>query len=117
MTCFVNINQKLAQNSLDSSISITANTNTPAVPGDHSKQNSMPSKNSMEKDVNFFGAELSKYLKDQLLALVKEFPYGIEGADMLTKEAAQNRSVAEGTENQSQIEVKICDKNSHLKDQ
>uniref|UniRef100_A0A8C9N879 Retroelement silencing factor 1 n=1 Tax=Serinus canaria TaxID=9135 RepID=A0A8C9N879_SERCA len=111
-----NINQKLAQNSLDSSISITANTNAPSVPGDHSKQNSMPSKNSTEKDVNVFGAKLSKYLKDQLLALVKEFPYGIEGADMLTKEAAQNRSVAEGTENQSQKEVKICDKNSHLKD-
>ncbi|XP_071278508.1 retroelement silencing factor 1 isoform X1 [Agelaius tricolor] len=111
-----NINQKLAQNSLDSSISITAKTNAPAVSGDHSKQNSMPSKNSMEKEVNFFGAKPSKYLKDQLLALVKEFPYGIEGADMLTKEAAQNRSAAEGTENQSQKEVKICDKNSHLKD-
>ncbi|RLW01783.1 hypothetical protein DV515_00007799 [Chloebia gouldiae] len=111
-----NINQKLAQNSLDSSVSITAKTNAPAVPGDHSKQNSMPSKNSTEKEANFFGAKPSKYLKDQLLALVKEFPYGIEGADMLTKEAAQNRSVAEGTENQSQKEVKICDKNSHLKD-
>ncbi|OWK52627.1 Uncharacterized protein KIAA1551 [Lonchura striata] len=111
-----NINQKLAQNSLDSSSSITAKTNAPAVPGDHSKQNSMPSKNSTENEVNFFRAQPSKYLKDQLLALVKEFPYGIEGADMLTKEAAQNRSVAEGTENQSQKEVKICDKNSHLKD-
>ncbi|XP_068046975.1 retroelement silencing factor 1 isoform X1 [Anomalospiza imberbis] len=111
-----NINQKLAQNSLDSSISITAKTNAPAVSGDHSKQNSMPSKNSTEKEVNFFGAKPSKYLKDQLLSLVKEFPYGIEGADMLTKEAVQHRSVAEGTENRSQKEVKICDKNSHLKD-
>nr|XP_030119124.3 retroelement silencing factor 1 isoform X1 [Taeniopygia guttata]XP_030119125.3 retroelement silencing factor 1 isoform X1 [Taeniopygia guttata]XP_030119129.3 retroelement silencing factor 1 isoform X1 [Taeniopygia guttata]XP_030119130.3 retroelement silencing factor 1 isoform X1 [Taeniopygia guttata]XP_041569539.1 retroelement silencing factor 1 isoform X1 [Taeniopygia guttata] len=111
-----NINQKLAQNSVDSSASITAKTNAPAVPGDRSKQNSMPSKNSTEKEVNFFGAKPSKYLKDQLLALVKEFPYGIEGADMLTKEAAQNHSVAEGTENQSQKEVKICNKNSHLKD-
>ncbi|XP_063010126.1 retroelement silencing factor 1 isoform X1 [Melospiza melodia melodia] len=111
-----NINQKLAQNSLDFSVSITAKTNAPTVPGDHSKQNSMPSKNSMEKDVNFFGAKPSKYLKDQLLALVMEFPYGIEGADMLTKEATQNRSVAEGAENQSQKEVKICEKNSYLKD-
>ncbi|XP_014112348.1 PREDICTED: uncharacterized protein KIAA1551 homolog [Pseudopodoces humilis] len=111
-----NINQKLAQNSLDSSISMTVKTNAPAVPGDHSKQNSMPNKNSTEKEVNFFGREPSKYLEDQLLALVKEFPYGIEGADMLTKGAAQNRSVAEGTENQSQKEVKISDKNAHLKD-
>ncbi|XP_038010082.1 retroelement silencing factor 1 isoform X2 [Motacilla alba alba] len=111
-----NINQKLAQNSLDSSISVTAKTNAPAVAGDHSKQNSMPSKNSTEKEVSFFGAKPSKYLKDQLLALVKEFPYGIEAGDMLIKEAAQNRSVVEGTENQSQKEVKICDKNSHLKD-
>lgn len=110
------INQKLAQNSPDSSISVTPKTNAPAVPGDHSKQNSMPSKNSTEKEVNFFGREPSKYLKDQLLALVKEFPYGIEGADTLTKEAAQNRSVAQGTENQSQKEVKICDKNSCSKD-
>ncbi|KAI1239364.1 hypothetical protein IHE44_0012482, partial [Lamprotornis superbus] len=111
-----NINQKLAQNSLDSSISITAKTNAPAVPESHSKQNSVPSKNSTEKEVNVFGTEPSRYLKDQLLALVKEFPYGIEGADMLTKEAAQNHSVAERTEKQSQKEVKICDKNSHLKD-
>ncbi|KAM7056287.1 retroelement silencing factor 1 [Acridotheres tristis] len=111
-----NINQKLAQNSLDSSISITAKTNAPAVPESHSKQNSVPSKNSTEKEVNFFGTEPSRYLKDQLLALVKEFPYGIEGADMLTKEAAQNHSVAERTEKQSQKEIKICDKNSRLKD-
>ncbi|RMC02991.1 hypothetical protein DUI87_20184 [Hirundo rustica rustica] len=111
-----NMSQRLAQNSVDSSINITAKTNAPAVPGDHSKQNSMSGKNSTEKKVNFFGTEPSKYLKDQLLALVKEFPYGIEGADMLTKEAAQNRSVAEGTENQSQKEVKICDRNSRLKD-
>ncbi|TRZ13606.1 hypothetical protein HGM15179_013499 [Zosterops borbonicus] len=111
-----NMNQKLSQNSLDSSLSITAKTNAPAVPGDHSKQNSMPSKNSTEKEVNFFGTKPSKYLKDQLLALVKEFPYGIEGADMLRKEAAQNLSVAQGTENQSQKEVKICDKHSRLKD-
>ncbi|XP_064276998.1 retroelement silencing factor 1 [Passer domesticus] len=111
-----NTKQKLAQNSLDSSISITAKTNAPTVPGDCSKQNSTPSKNSTEKEVNFLGAKPSKYLKDQLLALVKEFPYGIEGVDMLTKEAAQSRSVAEGAENQSQKEVKICDKNSHLKD-
>ncbi|XP_066039963.1 retroelement silencing factor 1 [Chamaea fasciata] len=111
-----NINQRLAQNALDSSLSITAKTNAPAPPGDHSKPNSMPSKNSTEKEVNFFGTEPSKYLKDQLLALVKEFPYGIEGADMLTKEAAHNHSVAQGTENQSQKEVKINDKNSRLKD-
>ncbi|XP_010408717.3 retroelement silencing factor 1 [Corvus cornix cornix] len=111
-----NINQKLAQNSLDSSISLSAKTNASAVPGDHSKQNSMPNKNSTEKEVNFFGTEPSKYLKDQLFDLVKEFPYGIEGADMLKKEAAQNRSVAEGMENQSQKEVRICDKNTHLKD-
>lgn len=111
-----NMTQKLTQNSVDSSISITAKANAPAVPEDHSKQNSMPSKNSTEKEVSFFGMEPSRYLKDQLLALVKEFPYGIEGADMLTKEAAQNHSVAERTENQSQKEIKICDKNSHLKD-
>uniref|UniRef100_A0A8C3QIV8 Retroelement silencing factor 1 n=1 Tax=Cyanoderma ruficeps TaxID=181631 RepID=A0A8C3QIV8_9PASS len=116
LASLANMTQKLAQNALDSSLSITAKTNAPAVPGDHSKQNSMPSKNSTEKEVNFFGTEPSRYLKDQLLALVKEFPYGIEGADMLTKEAAQNHPVAQGTENQSQKEVKICDKNSRLKD-
>ncbi|KAM4902033.1 retroelement silencing factor 1 isoform 1-T7 [Sylvia borin] len=114
-----NMTRKLAQNSLDFSLSITAKTNAPPLPGDHSKQNSKPSKNSTEKEVNFLGTEPtepSKYLKDQLLALVKEFPYGIERADMLTKEAAQNHSVAQGTENQSQKEVKNCDKNSHFKD-
>uniref|UniRef100_A0A8C5ULH3 Retroelement silencing factor 1 n=1 Tax=Malurus cyaneus samueli TaxID=2593467 RepID=A0A8C5ULH3_9PASS len=106
-----NISQKLAQNSPDSSISITADTDVPAVPGDHSNQNSLPGKNSTEKEVDFFGTEPSRYLENQLSDLVREFPYGIEGTDMLIKEAAQK---AEG--NQTQKEVKICDKNPHLKD-
>ncbi|KFP11568.1 Uncharacterized protein KIAA1551, partial [Egretta garzetta] len=110
------INQKLAQNSLDFSISLTAETNALSVPGDNSKQNYMSSKNSTEKEINFFGAEPIKCLNNQLSELVKEFPYGIEGADMLTKKPVQNNSVAEQMENQPQNKTQICDKNSHLKD-
>ncbi|XP_010564537.1 PREDICTED: uncharacterized protein KIAA1551 homolog [Haliaeetus leucocephalus] len=110
------VNQQLAQNSLDFSISITAETNAFTVPRDNSKQNYMSSKNSTEREMNIFGAEPIKYLNNQLSELVEEFPYGIEGADMLTKEPVQNDSVAEWMENRPQEETQICDKNFHLKD-
>ncbi|KFQ75702.1 Uncharacterized protein KIAA1551, partial [Phoenicopterus ruber ruber] len=110
------INQELAQNSLDVSIGVTAETNALTVPRDSSKQNYVSGKNSTEKEVNFFGAEPIKCLNNQLSELVKEFPYGIEGADMLTKEAVQSDSVAERMENQPQKETQIRGKNSHLKD-
>ncbi|KAM9292659.1 retroelement silencing factor 1 [Morus bassanus] len=110
------INQELAQNSLDFSFSVTAETNAFTLPRDNSKQNHMSSKNSTEKEMNIFGAEPVKCLKNQLSELMKEFPYGIEGADMLIEEPVQNYSVAEQMENQSQKEIQICDKNSHLKD-
>ncbi|XP_027582384.1 retroelement silencing factor 1 [Pipra filicauda] len=111
-----NLNQKLAQHSLGSSISITAETNASTVPGDHSKQNAIPTKNSTEEEINSFGEKPCKYLKNQLSELVKEFPYGLQSADMLRKEPAQSHSVAEGMENQPQRKIKICDKNSNLKD-
>ncbi|KFZ63174.1 Uncharacterized protein KIAA1551, partial [Podiceps cristatus] len=110
------INQELAQNSLDLLISVTAETNVLTVPRDNSKQNHVSSKNSTGKGMSLFGAEPSKCLNNQLSELVKEFPYGIEGADMLTKEPVQNDSVAERMKNQPQKESQICDKNSHLKD-
>ncbi|KAM6320606.1 retroelement silencing factor 1 [Aegotheles albertisi] len=110
------INQELAQNSLDFSISVTAETNAFTVLRDNSKQNYMSSKNSTEKETNLFGAEPIKCLNNQLSELVKEFPYGIEGADMLTKEPVQKDPVSEQMENQPQKETQICDKNSHLKD-
>ncbi|KFQ32295.1 Uncharacterized protein KIAA1551, partial [Mesitornis unicolor] len=110
------INQELAQNSLDFSISVTAETNTFTVPRDNSKQNCMSRKNSIEKETNIFGAEPIKCLNNQLSELVKEFPYGIEGTDKLTKEPVKNDSVIEWMENRPQKETQICDKNSHLKD-
>ncbi|XP_074439320.1 retroelement silencing factor 1 isoform X3 [Larus michahellis] len=110
------INQELAQNSLDLLIGVTAARNTSTVPRDNSKENCMSGKYSTEKEINLFGAEPIKCLSDQLSELVKEFPYGIENADVLTKEAVQNDSVAERMENQPQKESQICDKNSHLKD-
>ncbi|KAM6137788.1 retroelement silencing factor 1 [Pterocles gutturalis] len=110
------INQELAQNSLDFSISVTAETNAFVVPRDNNKQNCMSSRSSTEKEMNLFGAEPVKCLNNQLSELMKEFPYGIEGADMLTKDPVQNDVVAERMENQPQKETRISDKNSHLKD-
>nr|XP_010311416.1 PREDICTED: uncharacterized protein KIAA1551 homolog [Balearica regulorum gibbericeps] len=110
------INQALAQNSLDFSICITAETNVFTAPGDNSKQNNMSNKNSTEKMINLFGAQPITCLNNQLSELVKEFPYGIEGVDILTKEPVQNDSVDEQMENQPQKETQICDGNSHLKD-
>ncbi|XP_071407289.1 retroelement silencing factor 1 [Pithys albifrons albifrons] len=110
-----NINGKLAQHSLDSSVSVTGETNVPTVPGGHIKQNSMPTKNSTEKEMNSFGAGPSKYLNNQLSELVNEFPYGIESADMLRKARAQNHSVAEVMDSQAPKKMKKCD-NSCLKD-
>ncbi|XP_008493940.2 LOW QUALITY PROTEIN: retroelement silencing factor 1 [Calypte anna] len=106
------INQELALNSLDFSVSITAETNA----RDNSKQNYMSIENCTEKDMNLFGAEPIRYLNSQLSELVKEFPFGIEGADMLTKEPVQRDAVAEQMENPPQKEAQICDKSSHLKD-
>ncbi|XP_061866420.1 retroelement silencing factor 1 isoform X3 [Colius striatus] len=103
--------QELALNSPISSSSLTAET-----AGVNSEQNYVCCKNSTEKEENFFGARPIKYLNNQLYELVKEFPYGIEGADILTKEPVQNNSVAERMENQPQKETQICDKNSHLND-
>ncbi|XP_074018404.1 retroelement silencing factor 1 [Numenius arquata] len=110
------INQELAQNSLDLSISVTPEKNALAIPRDNSIEKCTSSKNSTEKEMNLFGAEPIKCLNNQLSELMKEFPYGIEGADMLTKEPVQNDSVAERMENQPPKETQICDKNSHLKD-
>ncbi|KFZ62794.1 Uncharacterized protein KIAA1551, partial [Antrostomus carolinensis] len=110
------INQELAQNSLDFSISVTAETNVFTVPRDHNKQNYMSSKNSTAKKINLFGAGPIKCLNNQLSELVKEFPYGIEGGEMLSKEPAQNDSVAEQMENQPQKETQICNKNPHVED-
>ncbi|XP_068257118.1 retroelement silencing factor 1 isoform X2 [Nyctibius grandis] len=107
------INQELAQNSLDFSISVTTETNAFTVPRDNSKQHYISSKNGTEKEINLFGAESIICLNNQLSELVEEFPYGIEGADMLRKEPGQK---AERMENRSQKETQICDKNSHLKD-
>lgn len=109
------INQQLAQNSPDFSISVTDETNVFTVPRDNSKQNCMSGKNSTEKEINLFGVEPVKCLNNQLSELVEEFPYGIEGFNRLTKEPVQNDFVAERMENQPQKETKICDKN-YLKD-
>ncbi|KGL92129.1 Uncharacterized protein KIAA1551, partial [Charadrius vociferus] len=110
------INQELAQNSLDLSIGLTTETNVFTVPRDNRKENYMSSKSNTEKEMNLLGAEPIKCLNNQLSELVKEFPYGIEGADMLTKERVQNDSVAERMENQPEKETQICDKNTSLKD-
>ncbi|XP_053912304.1 retroelement silencing factor 1 isoform X2 [Cuculus canorus] len=108
------INQELAQNSLDFSIDVTAEANGLTVPRDSSMQNYISSKNT-EKEMNLFEVEPIKCLNSQLSELVKEFPYGIEGADMLTKEPVQCDSAAERMENNLQKEIQICDKKSHLK--
>ncbi|XP_032842090.2 retroelement silencing factor 1 isoform X2 [Tyto alba] len=110
------MNQQLDQNSLDFSISVTAETDVFTVPRDNSNQNHMSSRNSTEKEMNLLGTGPVKCLNNQLSELVKEFPYGIEGSDMLTKEPVRNDSVAEQMDNQPQKETQICDKSSHLKD-
>ncbi|KAM6291491.1 retroelement silencing factor 1 isoform 1-T2 [Porphyrio hochstetteri] len=111
------INQEIPENSLDFSISLPAETNVFTVPRDNSKQNYMCNKNSPENEINLFGVEPIKYLNNQLSELVKEFPYGIEGVDILTKEPIQNGSVAEQMENQPQKETQIFDGDTNLKDQ
>ncbi|KFQ17290.1 Uncharacterized protein KIAA1551, partial [Merops nubicus] len=110
------INQKLAENSLDFSITVSAGKNALTVPRDNSKQNYMSSKNSPEKELSLSGAGSIKYLNNQLSELVKEFPYGIGGVYILTKERVQTDSGAKRMENRPQKETPVCDKNSHLKD-
>uniref|UniRef100_A0A8C3CMN7 Retroelement silencing factor 1 n=1 Tax=Cairina moschata TaxID=8855 RepID=A0A8C3CMN7_CAIMO len=109
------LDQELAQSSPDFLMSVTAETNVFSVTTGVNKENDTSTKNSIE-EVNLFGAEPIKYLKNQLTELLQEFPYGIEGADLLTKEPVQNDSVLERTEKQTQKETQISDKKSKSKD-
>ncbi|XP_067998232.1 retroelement silencing factor 1 isoform X2 [Melanerpes formicivorus] len=110
------INQQLAQNSLDSSISMIAETNSSAVSSDNSKQNDVSSKNSTDKEMILCEAESLKCLDDQLSELMHWFPYGIESTNLRTKGPVRSDSVTDWKENQPQKETQTCDKNSHLKD-
>ncbi|KAM9582185.1 LOW QUALITY PROTEIN: retroelement silencing factor 1 [Guaruba guarouba] len=110
------INQELAKNSLDFSVSVAAETNAISVPRDNIKDNYMSSKNSTVEEMNLFGAQPIKCLNNQLSELMDEFPYGIEGGNMLMKEPVKNDSVAEQIKNQPQKDNQTCDKNFHLKD-
>ncbi|XP_068518163.1 retroelement silencing factor 1 [Anas acuta] len=109
------LDQELAQSSPDFLMSVTAETNVFSVTTDVNKENDTSTKNSIE-EVNLFGAEPIKYLRNQLTELLQEFPYGIEGADLLTKEPVRNDSVLERTEKQTQKETQISDKKSNSKD-
>uniref|UniRef100_A0A8C9G982 Retroelement silencing factor 1 n=1 Tax=Pavo cristatus TaxID=9049 RepID=A0A8C9G982_PAVCR len=109
------INQELARNSLDSLVSITAETNAFTVTRCSSKENVTSTKKSVEEELHVFGAEPITYLDNQLTELMKEFPFGIEGADILTKEPARNNSVAEQRENQAQKETHVSAKKTDSK--
>ncbi|XP_021244735.1 uncharacterized protein KIAA1551 homolog [Numida meleagris] len=109
------INQELVRNSLDSLVSVTAETNAFTVTTDSSKENIASAKKSIEEELHVFGAEPITYLDSQLTELMKEFPFGIEGADMLTKEPLRNSFVAEQTENQTQKETHVSDKETDSK--
>ncbi|XP_062446209.1 retroelement silencing factor 1 isoform X2 [Rhea pennata] len=111
------INQELTQNSQGPSTGVTAETNMFTVTRDSSKQGDTYSKNSTDEETNLFGGEPVKCLNSQLTELVEEFPYGIEGADMLTKDPAQSDFVAEWTENRPQKETQTCNQNSDPVDQ
>nr|XP_009678184.1 PREDICTED: uncharacterized protein KIAA1551 homolog [Struthio camelus australis]XP_009678185.1 PREDICTED: uncharacterized protein KIAA1551 homolog [Struthio camelus australis]XP_009678186.1 PREDICTED: uncharacterized protein KIAA1551 homolog [Struthio camelus australis]XP_009678187.1 PREDICTED: uncharacterized protein KIAA1551 homolog [Struthio camelus australis] len=111
------INQELTQNSPGPSVDLIAETNMFTVTRDSSKQDDASSKSSIDEETNLFGGEPIKCLNNQLTELVKEFPYGIEGADMLTKDPVQSDSVAEWIENQPQKETQTCNKNSDPIDQ
>uniref|UniRef100_A0A8C3M379 Retroelement silencing factor 1 n=1 Tax=Chrysolophus pictus TaxID=9089 RepID=A0A8C3M379_CHRPC len=108
------INQELARNSLDSLVSITAETNAFTVTTCSRKENVASTKKSVE-ELHVFGAEPITYLDNQLTELMKEFPFGIEGADILTKEPARNNSVAEQRENQAQKETHVSAKKTDSK--
>lgn len=109
------INQELARNSLDSLVSITAETNAFTVTTCSSKENVTSTKKSVEEELHVFGAEPITCLDNQLTELMKEFPFGIEGADILTKEPAKNNSVAEQRENQAQKETHVSAKKTDSK--
>uniref|UniRef100_A0A6G1S063 KIAA1551 n=1 Tax=Hypotaenidia okinawae TaxID=2861861 RepID=A0A6G1S063_9GRUI len=111
------INQEIPENLLDFPVSLPAETNVFTVPRDNSKQNYICNKKSPENETDLFGVEPIKYLNNQLSELVKEFPYGIEGVDILMKEPIQSSSVAEQMENQPQKETQIFDGDTNLKDQ
>ncbi|XP_065598709.1 retroelement silencing factor 1 isoform X2 [Cyrtonyx montezumae] len=109
------INQELARNSLDSFVSVTAETNAFTVTTDSGQENVTSTKKSIEEELHVFGAEPITYLDNQLTELMKEFPFGIEGADILTKESVRNSSVSEQTENQTQKDPHVSDKKKDSK--
>ncbi|OXB58448.1 hypothetical protein ASZ78_012886 [Callipepla squamata] len=109
------INQELARNSLDSFVSATAETNAFTVTTDSGQENVTSTKKSIEEELHVFGAEPIMCLDNQLTELMKEFPFGIEGADVLTKESVRNSSVSEQTENQTQKDTHVSDKKKDSK--
>ncbi|XP_015721680.2 retroelement silencing factor 1 isoform X1 [Coturnix japonica] len=109
------INQELARNSLDSLVSLTAETNAFTFTTCSSKENVTSTKKSIEEELHFFGAEPVMCLDNQLTELMKEFPFGIEGVDILTKEPARNSSMAEQRENQVQKETHVSAKKTDSK--
>ncbi|KAM8820001.1 retroelement silencing factor 1 [Eudromia elegans] len=111
----VTTNLELTQNSQDPSLGVSAETAMLSVTRGSSKKDYMSDINSTDEsfeDSHLFGGEPLKCLNDQLTELVKEFPYGIEGADMLTKDQVQSDSVVECTTDQPQNETQTCNKSS-----
>ncbi|KAG6939679.1 retroelement silencing factor 1 [Chelydra serpentina] len=112
----VDVNQVLIRNEQDPSFNVFGETDVYSTAKEENTQEHVSSEgeNTVDNGISGNRAVPVTFLNDQLTELLKEFPYGIEGADVLMKELTKNEdSVIEPTENQvekgTQAYTKSCD--------
>ncbi|XP_065272250.1 retroelement silencing factor 1 [Emys orbicularis] len=112
----VDVNQELIRNKQDLSFNVIGETDVYSTAKEENTQEHVFSEgeNTMDNGISGNRAVPVTFLNDQLTELLEEFPYGIEGADVLMKELTKNEdSVIEPTENQvekgTQAYSKSCD--------
>lgn len=112
----VDVNQELIRNKQDLSFKVISETDVYSTAKEENTQEHIfnEGENTVDNGISGNRAVPVTFLNDQLTELLKEFPYGIEGVDVLMKELIKNEvSVIEPTENQvekgTQAYSKSCD--------
>ncbi|XP_067392209.1 retroelement silencing factor 1 [Emydura macquarii macquarii] len=113
------VNQELIRNKQDLSFNIIGETDVCSTAKEENAHERVSSEgeNTVDSGTSVNRAVPVTSLNDQLTELLKEFPYGIECADVLMKQLTKNEdSVIEATENQVGKETQTCSKSCDPKD-
>nr|XP_032654110.1 LOW QUALITY PROTEIN: retroelement silencing factor 1 [Chelonoidis abingdonii] len=112
----VDVNQELIRNRQDLSFNVIGETDVYSTAKEENTQERIfnEEENTVDNGISGNRAVSVTFLNDQLTELLEEFPYGIEGTEVLMKELTKSEdSVVETTENQvekgTQAYSKSCD--------